>query len=161
MKRIGLIVYFICLIFLIIKFLNISIGNVSALIEAYGLDFTFDELTRMVVFNGLFIEPIFILVSILGFAIRKRIGFVLAMVYPYYIITLTLLEILELPNYFGAINPPVISFALFILVGANYNQTTQILVKSPDFRLRLYSNLISLAIGLTLNIALANLYLIN
>ena len=161
MKSIGSIVYFICLIFLIIKFLNISIGNINAVIELNGLDFAFDELYPMVVFHGLFIEPIIILISILGFAVRKRIGFVLAMVYPYYIITLTLLEIFELPNYFGAINLPVISYAIFILVGANYTRTTQVLVKSPDFRFRLYGNLISLAIGLTMNIALANSYLIN
>jgi len=153
MKKLGWILYGLSFLFLTIKLINICLHQYELFEVAYSLnEFSFDLMLGLFVKRGFFIEPILITISIIGLLLRKRIGFIIALIFSYYIMTNMLLNLTPFNLYYTTTDIAQLIFALMVLAPLHYKETFYIFRFKWTYKRILISNLIALSIGFATNI---------
>ena len=159
MKKIAWIVFGITHVLLIIKLVNISLNQYDLYTVAYsGEILSFNMIEHLIGVRGFFIEPIFIIVSIVGLLLRNRIGVLLSLSFPYFIIANFLINFTSIKLYFGTDDLAQLTYALIVLISINYIMTTSVVNINSNLKNYLKINGMGFVIGLLLN-ALIQVYI--
>lgn len=99
----------------------------------------------------LFVEPTLILISLLGFLLRKGLGFLLSLTFTSFVIAYSLLHYLTPIQHHENFHIGVLNWALFVSILINIPLTVKIFSTKLTRKLQIRANLLSLFIGLLIN----------
>lgn len=150
MNKSGKILFGFCILLLIIALAIISIDQYNAIMAVYSpKELSIKVLWKSMVIYGVFIEPVVILISVSGFFIRKKIGYSLALLYPYFIISYGLISWMTNFPLFGKLAWEQFSYAILVLVPLNIDSTIVLFFKKDNKTNTLVFNLMALIISLS------------
>ena len=135
---------------MIIKLIVICYQVYDNLTSAYALD----EITLSVfIVHGIFLLPILLFISIIGLLVKGNIGFTMALVFPYFLISFGIIDLTGFDFFYGKSDLTQLIFALMVLIPINYSRTLEIFNSCLKAKGQIKLNILALVVGLTVNIA--------
>ena len=127
--------------------------SIEAFYGGYG-NLTLEEIYRLILVRQSFLEQLLILISLTGYLTRKNSGFIIANVFPYFVLGYGLFHLFDSTKIFAGYHIGQVTFALSVTLLTNTR--TAINTFGLQFRTKqqLRANIISLAIALTLVLTL-------
>ena len=152
MKKIGWFLYGISLILMTVKLL--VLGNHQ--LESFSSIYFKHETSAIILLDaiivyGLIIDPFLISISIIGFIIRKNSGFVISLVYAYYVFGYHILSLFSFDPYHSNAHLGTFVFSLMILFFINIRPAVKTFDSKMTVKGQVVFNTISLFLGLVIS----------
>ena len=107
--------FFFTLFLLLVKLAVAINGEYGFIISMYRTnDLSFNIIWSNVVATGILMFPLLILVSVLGLISRKKLGFVVALLLPYFILAHAMTSFVSITHWYGNFDGAQILFSFLI-----------------------------------------------
>jgi hypothetical protein len=154
-NKLGSTLLFATLSILLIKFLIVTYQDVQLFSDVYSTnEFSLQLIWGAVITFGAFIWPFLILVGLVGFILKGKIGLFLILIFPYFVITNMVIHTTLIELYNGVDDFSQIIFSFLILIPINFPATFKIFNKQLNSIKQLKINLLALLTSIALNLGI-------
>lgn len=154
MKLYQRVIYLILLLLIAIKAIGVSYHQYESLgiryLFGYHYDSKFDFYFERIQ-EGMFIEPLLLILMVVGLLIKNYSGWILTLLLPSVILIYTIAYLLGLVDFWGIIDIPNFIFYYVLLIALNISKIRQIF-NVDSIKMALTGNLIAISISIIIGI---------